>query len=249
MDRLQHLRREIDQIDEKLHDLLMRRIEIGREVAEAKKSDMSSKLRPGREAQIMRVLASRNRTPLSLDSISRIWREILSANLNQQIAVTAALYAPNIDYYDLAQDYCGSSSKIMQYESAEEVLKNVRNGSAQIGILPGFLDEKERKWWVRLINQGEKDRINIISVIPLLESKKGRYDSVIVAAQEPDESGCDSTLFAVRGELNPKLGNVIDSGYGQPWKLLIVEGFVEEIAGAAHLEWFRLGSFANKIVC
>ena len=33
---LSDLRNEIDELDKKLHDLLMRRVEIGREVAEAK---------------------------------------------------------------------------------------------------------------------------------------------------------------------------------------------------------------------
>ena len=45
---LSDLRNEIDEIDKRLHDLLMRRVEIGREVAEAKTgTDAVPYIRPG----------------------------------------------------------------------------------------------------------------------------------------------------------------------------------------------------------
>ena len=94
MKTLEELRKEIDQIDKELHNLLVRRIEIGQEVAKAKKLNSGFNLRPGREAQIMKHLVLRNTPPLSATSIYRIWREILSANLNQQTPIKSAAYLP-----------------------------------------------------------------------------------------------------------------------------------------------------------
>ena len=96
---LSDLRNEIDELDKKLHDLLMRRVEIGREVADAKTgTDSGPNLRPGREAQIIRGLAARNKGALSMGSVVRIWREILSANLNQQIEIRAATLSSDADF-------------------------------------------------------------------------------------------------------------------------------------------------------
>ena len=69
MKTLEELRKEIDQIDKELHNLLVRRIEIGQEVAKAKKINSGLNLRPGREAQIMKRLVLRNTPPLSATSL------------------------------------------------------------------------------------------------------------------------------------------------------------------------------------
>ncbi|MDE0810617.1 MAG: chorismate mutase, partial [Alphaproteobacteria bacterium] len=137
---LDELRREIDEIDVDLHDLLIRRVEIGREVAQAKagESTKGPNLRPGREAQIMRRLAARNRDPLAIASVARIWREILSANLNQQVSITASVFSPEPSTNDLAREYCGTASTISITDSAAAAIEAVANGSAQIAILPGI---------------------------------------------------------------------------------------------------------------
>ena len=72
MSRLDDLRQEIDGIDVALHDLLMRRVEIGRQVAEAKGKDRGPYFRPGREAQIIRCLVARNESRLKISDIDPV---------------------------------------------------------------------------------------------------------------------------------------------------------------------------------
>lgn len=247
MSRLQNLRDEIDQIDEELHDLLMRRIQIGKEVADAKGSSSGANLRPGREAQILRRLVARNKGPLSLNSIFKIWREILSSNLNQQISIKAAVKASSRDYHDLARDYCGTASEIIEISSSEEVISMVEEGTAHIGILPALKDEKERNWWLRLVNQTGENRVNVVSITPIVTAKNRIHEAVVVAKQEPEESGDDSTIFAIDGNVDEHIGKVIDSGYEESWKLLIVKGYDRELAVSGDVRWLRLGSFANLI--
>ena len=129
---LSDLRDEIDEIDKKLHDLLMRRVEIGREVAKAKTGvDSGPNLRPGREAQIIRGLAARNNGPLSMGSVVRIWREILSANLNQQIEIRAATLSSDTDFQGLATEYVGTTSKLLYLDNIEGGMKCVAPAVAE----------------------------------------------------------------------------------------------------------------------
>ena len=56
---LSDLRREIDDIDDAMHDLLMRRASVVERVKQLKKKNGNVIYRPGREAEIMRRLAER----------------------------------------------------------------------------------------------------------------------------------------------------------------------------------------------
>ena len=70
------LRARLDEIDNELHDLLMRRARVIEDVA---KSGKRTALRPGREAWIVRRLLSRHRGSLPPLALCRIWREMLAA--------------------------------------------------------------------------------------------------------------------------------------------------------------------------
>ena len=245
---LDELRREIDEIDATLHDLLIRRVEIGREVARAKSGGSGPNLRPGREAQVMRRLAARNRAPLSGASVGRIWREILSANLNQQIAITAALFAPENAIYDLAREYCGTASTLTRLDSAASVLDAVASGAAQIGILPGIECGAAWRWWPNLLDRSSGPKPRIIARLPFFGAGSETIDALIIAAQEPEASGDDATLFAIPGSQDPGAGRVIDSwGDDTVWNLVAVDGFIEHPTVAAHATWYRLGAYANPV--
>lgn len=246
---LDELRREIDEIDGTLHDLLIRRVEIGREVAKAKVPGAGPNLRPGREAQVMRRLAERNRAPLSPASVARIWREILSANLNQQIAITAAVFAPDVALHDLAREYCGTASALVNHESFVQVLDAVAGGSAQIGILPGIEGITASRWWPELLDASSGPKPRIIARLPFFSAGSTSVDALIVADQEPEASGDDVTLYAIPGANGSDDGRVIDSwDGGEGWTLVAVDGFIEYSDDAAHADWYRLGAYAKPVI-
>ncbi|MGH6962604.1 MAG: chorismate mutase, partial [Dongiaceae bacterium] len=82
------LRRQIDEIDTHLHDLLIRRsavvAEIGALKGDGGEGNRNGFFRPGREALIIRRLVERHRGSLPRATIVRMWREMLSATLRQQ---------------------------------------------------------------------------------------------------------------------------------------------------------------------
>src|SRR5665647_712092 len=73
------LRKEIDRIDESMHQLLMERGDIiDRLIAVKKSQETGSAFRPVREAEMMRSLVQRHKDILPLDTVESIWRVIIS---------------------------------------------------------------------------------------------------------------------------------------------------------------------------
>ncbi len=80
-DPLDDLRRQIDEIDDALHDLLMRRADVvapGRR-GQGQGARRRRLLRPGREAVILRRLVARHHGPLPPAALVRLWREMIAA--------------------------------------------------------------------------------------------------------------------------------------------------------------------------
>src|SRR5262245_56213674 len=92
---LDSLRREIDSIDEAMHDLLMRRALLGNRIRQAKGSGGEAPIyRPGREAAILRRLIARHSGPLPAAVVVRVWREIIAALTALQGPLSVAVFAP-----------------------------------------------------------------------------------------------------------------------------------------------------------
>src|SRR5437867_10031135 len=92
---LEQLRRRIDEIDDRLQDLLIERIDIVSRVAAHKRSDGGvAAHQPAREAEIIRRLISRNHGALPPVTLVRMWRELLAATVRLQGGMTIAVYAP-----------------------------------------------------------------------------------------------------------------------------------------------------------
>src|ERR1700719_4127490 len=105
---LEELRRRLDEIDDRLQDLLIERADVIAMVAEAKtKNGQLAALQPDREAEIIRRLARRHRGSFPVASLVRIWREVLSATVRLQSPFAVAVYAPPgaPGLWDLARDH------------------------------------------------------------------------------------------------------------------------------------------------
>src|SRR5476651_2910689 len=76
---LEVLRKEIDAIDEQVHNLLMARGDIIDRLIQVKQTqEVGSAFRPAREADMMRRLVQRHRGILPIDTVEGIWRVIIS---------------------------------------------------------------------------------------------------------------------------------------------------------------------------
>lgn len=220
---LEELRAEIDTLDDALLDLLERRIAIGRRVADAKGTLSGPFLRPGREAAILRRLAAKASGDLELPVLERVWREILAANLARQVEPVYAVWAPEgaAGIVELARGRGGVSTGIRAVPDATAALNAVTLERATLAVLPCPTLTRWR-WWPLLLGESLV-RPRIVARLPLFG--EAAIPAVCVAAQDPDPSGDDDTLYAVPGSISGAL-DVAPAQQGGVWSLMVTEGFV-----------------------
>ena len=88
---LASIRQEIDEIDDQLVQLILRRLATSTRVRDIKGGAggiTMTPYRPVREAQIMRRLAAQTVFGTASAALTRLWRVILSASINAQATVT-----------------------------------------------------------------------------------------------------------------------------------------------------------------
>jgi chorismate mutase-like protein len=146
---LEPLRREIDRIDDAMHDLLMRRAEVIATLRQGKTDEGVVVFRPGREARILRRLARRHAGPLPAQVVVRVWREIIAAALRLQGPFTLAVHAPDgaRALVDLAQEHFGMLTPVRSMATLGLVLRALEDGSAQLGIVPLPGEGPTEPWW------------------------------------------------------------------------------------------------------
>ena len=195
---LDDLRREIDEIDESIHDLLMRRTDVARRIGGIKGTGPS--LRPAREAVVLRRLVARHAGPFPKTQLVGIWREIMAANLRLQGPFTVAVFAPdeNPGYWRLARDQYGSHTPMMYCQSPGQVMREVAEDRAAVGILPYPEEEEEEPWWPLLLGPG-KDNPQVIARLPFADERDRRgagLHALAVAKLTPEATGDDRSLLA-----------------------------------------------------
>ncbi len=135
---LDDLRREIDEIDDAIHDLIMRRADVVKHVSAAKKGTTALPIRPSREAHMLRRLASRHDGPFQLSALARMWHEMIAAFTMIQASYKIAVFADAQHHtlWDLARDQFGSQTPMVALETRREVIQQVLGGEAEVGVLP-----------------------------------------------------------------------------------------------------------------
>ena len=197
---LADLRRHIDEIDDRLHDLLVERAEIVSRVAISKKGGDVAFYQPAREAQILRRLAARHRGMLPFAPVARIWRELLSATVRLEtpfaVAVFAAAEAEGL--WDLVRDHYGSQTPMTLYRSQKQVILAVAEGRATAGVLPLPQEGEADPWWRHLLSSDE-DAPRVIARLPFAArgNARGEGEALAIGRGAPQETGTDRTLFAV----------------------------------------------------
>jgi chorismate mutase len=192
---LSNLRRQIDEIDDQIHDLIMRRAGIVVEVGALKAE--GPMVRPAREAEILRRLVKRNRL-LPTTTLVRIWREMIVAMTSLEGPLSVAVYLPDNDggYWDLARDYYGATVPLAAHQSPGAVLRAVSDHPGMIGILPWPREgEGESEPWWRYLASQEGALPRVVARLPFLTGH-GR-DALVVARLPCEASGDDRSLVAL----------------------------------------------------
>src|SRR5438270_4025355 len=253
---LKGLRRRLDEIDDKLQDLLIDRAEIVSLVTASKKDGNRPAYQPAREAEIIRRLVGRHRGAFPLATLVRMWREMLAATVRLQSPFSVAVFAPadRSGFWDLARDHYGSNTPISAYDTAGQVIRAVAGGTGSVGVLPLPQAGEPDPWWPDLLSIDDRAP-RVVARLPFAIRGNARADcdALAIGCGGQHESGLDRTLLgvecaaAIRWPKIPKLlaaaglvcTFVACSGRAEAVYLIEVEGFVpisDRRLDAFHLE-------------
>lgn len=197
---LAKLRREIDEIDDSLHDLLMRRGELQAGVGRAKAGE-GVYIRPGREAMVLRRLMARHQGSFPKPVLVRIWREIFAAGLALQGDFSVSLLGSadvGGELRALASDHFGSLTPIAEKGTAARVMEAVSDGRAAVGVLPMPESEEREPWWPLLARRGEKVP-RIIARLPFaaVPGRANSVEALAVGLAPVEKTGDDRGYLAI----------------------------------------------------
>ncbi len=132
------LRKQIDQIDHQILDLINQRAKIVIEVGKEKQlNEKENSYRPEREAQLLRAIQEKNTGPLSNEAIIDIFRAILSVHRELQKKTSMAYLGPEGTFtHAAAQKIFGSHCDYMSCPSIHDVFKQVEQKKVAFGIVP-----------------------------------------------------------------------------------------------------------------
>ncbi|MGH6983520.1 MAG: chorismate mutase [Stellaceae bacterium] len=180
---LKTLRRQIDETDNQLHDLLMRRAALVAEVGVAKEEEHTRVEVPVREAEILRRLLGRHSGKLPLGALVRLWRELMGAAMVMQADFSVAVAVPDADpgIWDLARDHYGSQVPMTAYRSPGEVLRALAEMRHDSGVIVVPAGDGDDAWW-RALAGGADDGPRINARLPFAGrgNARGAHDAFVV---------------------------------------------------------------------
>ena len=218
---LADVRKEIDAIDDAVHDLLMKRTELVVEVAEAKAREASAAgegsfiaFRPGREAEALRRLAARHRGDLPLRVVFRLWREIIAAMTRIQGPFRVEVFGGGDDYalgyWDLARSYYGSSTPMELHGTARDMLRRLGHDRSAVGILPEPGSHAGGDWWVSLAINDQLG-LRVVARLPFVEvgQDDDQMRAYVVTQADFEETGDDTSLLVLLTTENVSEGRAV----------------------------------------
>jgi chorismate mutase/prephenate dehydratase len=134
-DTLASIRQKIDALDARLVALLSARAKLAQQAWQAKGN--ASAYKPEREAQVLRRVRELNRGPLSAETLTRLFTEIMSAcrALEEQMAV-AYLGPEGTFSQEAVVKHFGASTGGRPQASIDEVFRAVESGESAYGVVP-----------------------------------------------------------------------------------------------------------------
>ncbi len=195
------LRARLDDIDDKIHDLLIARARVVEGVA---RSGKTAAFRPGREASILRRLVARHTGKLPAQTLVRMWREMLAGTTGMQSPVTVAA-AGSGTIATIAREHFGALTPVVPKASVAAALDSVRTGLATVAVIPF---PGEASTWAALTQ--ESPRLYVIARLPFWTARPGNVpmaDAIVVATTAPDASGDDRSFIDLSGIGQPGLAN------------------------------------------
>lgn len=266
---LDDVRREIDAIDDSIHDLIMRRTALVEKVRDLKR-DSAIKIRPSREVEIVHRLLARHKGNFPRRELVVLWRQLICATLPFEGPFSVAAFVPEstVGYRDLARDHFGAFTPTTRHGSVRSVIEAVSRQDATVGVLPMPRQDDTDPWWRHLVTE-RADAPRIIARLPFAGPANGTGEgpeALVICPVGVRATGRDRFFLAVDSEkrlgLNQFRATLEEVGFtvtlSALWReeqgprtwiyLAEVEGYVDEDAAGLEAVHDVLGPRVNRIV-
>lgn len=213
---LDSIRKQIDMLDNKIHDLLMQRAALVLDISREKEKANLPTVQPAREAQMIRRLLKRHSGALPEAAIVRIWRELVTSVSLLQAGLKVAVAAPDASTacWDLAKDYFGSVLPMMKSSSALTAISAVRSGETSFAVLPWPQDGDSNPWWGFLVNQEPAERMRIIGALPYGSEEETFTNlmdkALVISRSDFSPSGEDHSFLGLEVHGNVSRARIVD---------------------------------------
>ena len=200
---LDQVRRDIDDIDTSIQDLLIRRTELVEEVR-AIKQDWRVKIQPSREAEILYRLIERHSGPFPRRDLVAIWRILICATLSFEGPFSAAVHVPAEDsaYWDIARDHFGPCTPMSRHASVRSVIEAVHRQDAIVGVLPMPRHDDDDPWWRHIVTS-HPEAPRIIARLPFAgggNARGGTREALAICPVAVAPTGHDRSYLAIEAE-------------------------------------------------
>lgn len=205
------LQKQIDEIDIKLYNLLMKRTKL----VELQPDAGAVENTLGKEAAVIKNLLHIHRGDFPEYVIAKIWREILSASASLKGKLKFSVFDSETcqGLINIVQEHFGSYADYDSYNSFGQVMNDISNKKAQLAIIPCDNHEMNQKPWWSALSSGKKC-LKIIAKLPFLKRKEAAPDEddvYVIALSQPDESGDDITLMGIEVDNELSTSLIVES--------------------------------------
>jgi chorismate mutase / prephenate dehydratase len=202
-------RKQIDDIDDQLIELLLERINIVSRVGEMKRRTAPGRcpIRPAREAEMVRrVVQSFEHTPFPPFAAASMWRMLIGASTSVEASLVVSVFTPERDHdlYWMAREYFGPFIPCIRQPHIKRVIGDVMDGKASVGIVPILRSADTTFWWTNLIQQGH-DIPRVFARVPFIDTGVAGRDApaaLAIARITPEDSGDDNSLIVMEVDHN-----------------------------------------------
>lgn len=134
---LDDARRDLDEIDDRILELLNDRARINAEIGRLKQGDGSAIFVPARELEIFERLEAANPGPFPTSALRNVFREIISASISLQRGVKVSYLGPRGTWsHQAAIQQFGQMADLLPATTFADIFEAVQSERAEFGVVP-----------------------------------------------------------------------------------------------------------------
>lgn len=221
------IRQKIDELDNSIHDLLMKRTELVEDIADYKRANNLQTCVPSREAQLLRRLLDRHSGALNKASLIQIWRELIGAVTKMQadlkVTITTMDHKDRQLYWESARDYFGVALEFEQAKSSMTALNMLRDGAVDFAVVPVPSSDGEARPWWSVLSEEDNNPANILIRLPFIKStdkEKMEHTALVLGRFDYKSSGQDNSFIFIEADSQISRGRVVETANNAGMKAL-----------------------------